>query len=79
SCNNCKKHKIKCDKEMPQCKSCFKKGVPCLSACPSTQREVPRSYLLYLEDLLYVYSKKLRELGVDCDELKSNFPTTSMD
>ncbi|OBA27087.1 hypothetical protein HANVADRAFT_24060, partial [Hanseniaspora valbyensis NRRL Y-1626] len=47
--------------------------------CPSTQREVPRSYLLYLEDLLYVYSKKLRELGVDCDELKSNFPTTSMD
>lgn len=79
SCNMCKKHKIKCDKEMPQCQSCFKKGVPCLSVCPSTQREVPRSYLLYLEDLLCVYAKKLGEYGIDCDKLKSNFPTNSED
>lgn len=76
ACHMCKKQKIKCDKEMPQCGSCFKKGIPCLTTCPGTQRQVPRSYILYLEDLLCVYSEKLESMGVDLDEIKGNFPSS---
>lgn len=74
ACHMCKKQKIKCDKEMPQCGSCFKKGIPCLSTCPGTQRQVPRSYIMYLEDLLFTYSEKLESLGVDVEQIKGNFP-----
>lgn len=79
ACHMCKKQKIKCDKEMPQCGSCFKKGIPCLSTCPGTQRQVPRSYIMYLEDLLLTYCEKLETLGVDVKEIEGNFPSSYHD
>ncbi|KHN98135.1 positive regulator of purine utilization [Metarhizium album ARSEF 1941] len=49
ACNRCRLRKNRCDQELPSCASCAKVGVACVGYDPITKKEIPRSYVFYLE------------------------------
>ncbi|KFA67727.1 hypothetical protein S40285_00991 [Stachybotrys chlorohalonatus IBT 40285] len=49
ACNRCRLRKNRCDQKLPSCASCAKAGVACVGYDPITKREIPRSYVFYLE------------------------------
>ena len=49
ACNRCRLRKNRCDQKLPSCASCSKARVPCVGYDPITKREIPRSYVFYLE------------------------------
>ncbi|KAK0643601.1 fungal-specific transcription factor domain-containing protein [Cercophora newfieldiana] len=49
ACNRCRLRKNRCDQKLPSCASCEKVGVACVGYDPITKREIPRSYIFYLE------------------------------
>ncbi|KXJ92230.1 fungal-specific transcription factor domain-domain-containing protein, partial [Microdochium bolleyi] len=49
ACNRCRLRKNRCDQKLPSCASCAKAGVSCVGYDPITKREIPRSYVFYLE------------------------------
>ncbi|KAH6856589.1 fungal-specific transcription factor domain-containing protein [Chaetomium sp. MPI-CAGE-AT-0009] len=49
ACNRCRLRKNRCDQKLPSCASCEKAGVGCVGYDPITKREIPRSYIFYLE------------------------------
>ncbi|KAL2135974.1 hypothetical protein VTI74DRAFT_6023 [Chaetomium olivicolor] len=49
ACNRCRLRKNRCDQRLPSCASCEKAGVACVGYDPITKREIPRSYIFYLE------------------------------
>lgn len=79
ACKRCRLKKIRCDQEFPSCVKCAKAGEPCVSLDPATGRDVPRSYVIFLEDRLTAMMKKLKECGVDPSEIQGNVPATSSD
>lgn len=79
ACKRCRTKKIKCDHEFPSCKKCSRANKPCVSLDPATGRDVPRSYVIFLEDRLTAITNKLRECGVDPEKVRGNIPTTSED
>ncbi|QLQ81049.1 hypothetical protein HG537_0E04040 [Torulaspora globosa] len=79
ACKRCRLKKIRCDQEFPSCVKCAKAGEPCVSLDPATGRDVPRSYVIFLEDRLTAMMKKLKECGIDPAEIQGNVPATSSD
>jgi hypothetical protein len=49
ACNRCRLRKNRCDQRLPSCASCDKAAVKCVGYDPITKREIPRSYVWYLE------------------------------
>ncbi|TEA21776.1 Positive regulator of purine utilization [Colletotrichum sidae] len=49
ACNRCRLRKNRCDQKLPSCASCAKAGVACVGYDPITKKEIPRSYIYYLE------------------------------
>lgn len=49
ACNRCRQRKNRCDQKLPACSSCAKAGVKCVGFDQITKREVPRTYVYYLE------------------------------
>ncbi|CAG9937125.1 unnamed protein product [Clonostachys rosea f. rosea IK726] len=49
ACNRCRLRKNRCDQRLPSCASCAKAGVACVGYDPITKKEIPRSYVYYLE------------------------------
>ncbi|PHH76916.1 hypothetical protein CDD82_3758 [Ophiocordyceps australis] len=49
ACNRCRLRKNRCDQKLPSCASCVKAGVSCVGYDPITKKEIPRSYVYYLE------------------------------
>ncbi|KAF2642746.1 hypothetical protein P280DRAFT_273241 [Massarina eburnea CBS 473.64] len=49
ACNRCRLRKNRCDQRLPSCASCDKASVKCVGYDPITKREIPRSYVYYLE------------------------------
>ncbi|RDW91847.1 hypothetical protein BP5796_01241 [Coleophoma crateriformis] len=49
ACNRCRLRKNRCDQRLPSCASCEKASVKCVGYDPITKREIPRSYVFYLE------------------------------
>ncbi|XPS92224.1 hypothetical protein M3J09_001628 [Ascochyta lentis] len=49
ACNRCRLRKNRCDQRLPSCASCDKATVKCVGYDPITKREIPRSYVWYLE------------------------------
>lgn len=49
ACNRCRLRKNRCDQSLPACTSCEKAGVKCVGFDPITKREIPRTYVYYLE------------------------------
>lgn len=57
--------KNRCDQCLPRCRSCEKAGVPCVGYDPITKREIPRSYVYFLEARVAYLERVLRERGVE--------------
>ncbi|RJE18510.1 Transcription factor [Aspergillus sclerotialis] len=49
SCSRCRLRKTRCDQRLPRCQSCEKVGERCVGYDPITKREIPRSYVYFLE------------------------------
>ena len=49
ACNRCRVRKNRCDQNLPACSACDKAGVKCVGFDPITKREIPRTYVYYLE------------------------------
>jgi Fungal Zn(2)-Cys(6) binuclear cluster domain/Fungal specific transcription factor domain len=49
ACNRCRLRKNRCDQKLPSCASCAKAGIACVGYDPITKKEIPRSYVFYLE------------------------------
>ncbi|KAF4587488.1 positive regulator of purine utilization [Ophiocordyceps camponoti-floridani] len=64
ACNRCRLRKNRCDQKLPSCASCDKVGVACVGYDPITKKEIPRSYLFYLEGRVRVLEGILRENDV---------------
>ncbi|ODQ80786.1 hypothetical protein BABINDRAFT_34769, partial [Babjeviella inositovora NRRL Y-12698] len=65
ACQRCRTKKIRCDQNFPACAKCAKSGVECVGLDPATGREVPRSYVIHLEDKIAELEILLRENGID--------------
>ena len=50
ACNRCRVRKNRCDQRLPACGACEKANVRCVGYDPITKREIPRSYVYYLEN-----------------------------
>ncbi|KAK7751542.1 hypothetical protein SLS62_006492 [Diatrype stigma] len=64
ACNRCRLRKNRCDQKLPSCASCEKAGVACVGYDPITKREIPRSYVFYLETRIEQLEALLRENNV---------------
>ncbi|KAJ4381798.1 hypothetical protein N0V86_003163 [Didymella sp. IMI 355093] len=64
ACNRCRLRKNRCDQRLPSCASCDKAGVKCVGYDPITKREIPRSYVWYLETRVAYLESLLHENDV---------------
>lgn len=48
----CRNRKNRCDQKLPKCTNCAKANVKCIGFDPVSKREIPRSYVYYLETRL---------------------------
>lgn len=79
ACKRCKLKKIKCDKLLPTCLSCRKANVACISVDQATGEDIPRSYVLFLEDTLRTLLDKLKTEKINTAEINSTLPISSDD
>ena len=49
ACNRCRLRKNRCDTRLPKCTACERSGQKCVGFDPITKREIPRSYVFWLE------------------------------
>ena len=61
ACNRCRVRKNRCDQNLPACTSCEKAGVKCVGFDPITKREIPRTYVYYLESRVHYLEELLNE------------------
>ncbi|KAL7970904.1 fungal-specific transcription factor domain-containing protein [Trichoderma sp. SZMC 28014] len=64
ACNRCRLRKNRCDQKLPSCASCSKVGVSCVGYDPITKKEIPRSYVFYLETRVEVLEKLLESNNI---------------
>ncbi|KAF8853407.1 hypothetical protein BDZ45DRAFT_761892 [Acephala macrosclerotiorum] len=64
ACNRCRLRKNRCDQRLPSCASCEKASVKCVGYDPITKREIPRSYVFYLESRVGYLEKVLQEHNI---------------
>ncbi|RHZ59836.1 hypothetical protein CDV55_103184 [Aspergillus turcosus] len=68
ACNRCRLRKNRCDQRLPRCQSCEKAGVRCIGYDPITKREIPRSYVYFLEARVAYLEKTLMEHQIEFKE-----------
>ena len=59
ACNRCRLRKNRCDQNLPACTACEKAHVKCIGYDPITKREIPRSYVYFLETRLSYFESLL--------------------
>ena len=64
ACNRCRLRKNRCDQNLPACISCEKAGVKCVGFDPITKREIPRTYVYYLESRVRYLEELLGDSGI---------------
>ncbi|KAF2099505.1 hypothetical protein NA57DRAFT_17572, partial [Rhizodiscina lignyota] len=64
ACNRCRLRKNRCDQRLPACASCEKAHVKCVGYDPITKKEIPRSYVYYLESRVSYLESLLRANGI---------------
>ncbi|KAH6673472.1 fungal-specific transcription factor domain-containing protein [Halenospora varia] len=64
ACNRCRLRKNRCDQRLPSCASCEKASVKCVGYDPITKREIPRSYVFYLETRVGYLEKVLQDHNI---------------
>ncbi|KAH7083175.1 fungal-specific transcription factor domain-containing protein [Paraphoma chrysanthemicola] len=65
ACNRCRLRKNRCDQRLPSCASCDKAAVKCVGYDPITKREIPRSYVYYLETRVAYLETLLHDHALD--------------
>ncbi|EER26694.1 positive regulator of purine utilization, putative [Coccidioides posadasii C735 delta SOWgp] len=65
ACHRCRSRKNRCDQRLPRCHQCEKAGVPCVGFDPITKREIPRSYVHFLESRVIYLEKVLSDNGIE--------------
>ncbi|EEP82298.1 conserved hypothetical protein [Uncinocarpus reesii 1704] len=65
ACHRCRNRKNRCDQQLPSCHLCEKAGVPCIGFDPITKREIPRSYVYFLESRVNYLEKLLGDNGIE--------------
>ncbi|KAJ5091242.1 hypothetical protein NUU61_006112 [Penicillium alfredii] len=65
ACNRCRLRKNRCDQRLPRCQSCEKAGVRCVGYDPITRREIPRSYVYFLETRVAHLEKQLADHNIE--------------
>ncbi|CBF88580.1 UAY_EMENI Positive regulator of purine utilization [Aspergillus nidulans FGSC A4] len=68
ACNRCRQRKNRCDQRLPRCQACEKAGVRCVGYDPITKREIPRSYVYFLESRVAYLEKVLMDNGIEYNE-----------
>ncbi|KAJ5891765.1 uncharacterized protein N7473_007993 [Penicillium subrubescens] len=71
ACNRCRLRKHRCDQRLPRCEPCEKAGTRCVGYDPLTKREVPRSYVCFLESQVKYLKQLLIDHGI---EFKATMP-----
>ena len=61
ACNRCRIRKNRCDQRLPACSTCEKAHQRCVGYDPITKREIPRSYVFFLETRLAYFESLLKE------------------
>ncbi|KAL8694570.1 MAG: hypothetical protein Q9218_000826 [Villophora microphyllina] len=61
ACNRCRVRKNRCDQNLPACSLCEKAGARCVGFDPITKREIPRTYVYYLERRLHYLESLLAD------------------
>ena len=83
ACNRCRLRKNRCDQRLPSCASCDKAGVKCVGYDPITKREIPRSYVYYLETRVAYLETLLQEHAIAFNDAQdfapASTPTTADD
>ncbi|KAL8660218.1 MAG: hypothetical protein Q9226_000020 [Calogaya cf. arnoldii] len=64
ACHRCRLRKNRCDQNLPACSLCKKAGVRCVGFDPITKREIPRTYVYYLESRLNYLETLLIDNGI---------------
>ena len=65
ACNRCRLRKNRCDQNLPACSACEKAGVKCVGFDPLTKREIPRTYVYYLESRINYLEALLSDRGIE--------------
>ncbi|KAJ5970307.1 uncharacterized protein N7479_000225, partial [Penicillium vulpinum] len=65
ACNRCRLRKNRCDQRLPRCQSCEKASVRCVGYDPITKREIPRSYVYFLESRVAHLEKQLADNNIE--------------
>ncbi|CAG8241283.1 unnamed protein product [Penicillium salamii] len=65
ACNRCRLRKNRCDQRLPRCQTCEKAGVRCVGYDPITKREIPRSYVYFLETRVAHLEKQLADNNIE--------------
>lgn len=68
ACNRCRLRKNRCDQRLPRCRTCEKAGVRCVGYDPITKREIPRSYIYFLETRVTYLEELLAQNGIPFKE-----------
>lgn len=64
ACNRCRIRKNRCDQNLPACTSCEKANVKCVGFDPITKREIPRTYVYFLESRVNHLEELLTSNGI---------------
>lgn len=64
ACNRCRSRKNRCDQKLPRCTGCEKAKVQCVGFDPVSKRQIPRSYVYYLETRVSTLEAALQAHGV---------------
>lgn len=71
ACQRCRVKKIKCDQNFPKCTKCDKADAECVGLDSVTGREVPRSYVMYLENRIMQLEEKISGGRIDPNDNKT--------
>ncbi|KAF2690069.1 hypothetical protein K458DRAFT_383200 [Lentithecium fluviatile CBS 122367] len=75
ACNRCRLRKNRCDQRLPSCATCDKANVKCVGYDPITKREIPRSYVYYLETRVAYLESMLQEHAISFSPAEDFNPT----
>lgn len=73
ACLRCRSKKVKCDQRYPRCSRCEKVNAECVGVDPATGREVPRSYVVHLEEKIRFLESQLLGSSGEIAPMKQEF------
>jgi hypothetical protein len=74
ACNRCRHRKNRCDQQLPRCSACVKASITeCVGFDPVSKREIPRSYVYFLETRVRGLEELVEQLGGTVPPVEGHF------